>query len=137
MSRRLYGTTPIDYTQNANGTFTSTDYRIASTQEGVPNFGYGVGGALAHGGEGDLVDNDGVWNGDLKPGAAIQVWHSTNEANITEGGGHSQIFLNYTYDASGEINGLEVFDNSGEVETLSRAIYEENETIKAANLRDQ
>ncbi len=132
----LYDTTPIDYTQNTNGTFTSTDYRIASSQAGVPNFGYGVGGALAHGGEAALVTDSDVWSGNLKPGAALQIWHSTDQDNITQGGGHSQIFIRYTYDANEAIDGMEVFDNSGAIETISRSDYEGSKTVRAGNLLD-
>lgn len=133
----LYGVTPIDYTQNTNGTFTSADYRTASTQRGASNFGFGVGGALANGGEATLVNNDGVWAGDLKPGAALQIWHTSDSENAGLVGGHSQIFLSYTYDKSGIVNGIQVFDNSGEIETLDRSEYENNEIIRAGNLVDQ
>src|SRR5690606_11173132 len=37
-------------------------------------FGYGVGAALYAKGYAELVDHDGVWNGDLKEGAMIQYW---------------------------------------------------------------
>lgn len=132
----LFGFTPIDYTQNENGTFTSMDYRISSSQGGVPNFGYGVGGALAYGGEGVLVDNAGVWSGELRPGAALQIWHSTDEENLTQFGGHSQIFLNYTYDEDGIIDGIDVYDNSGTIEHRSRETNEGFENIRGANLLD-
>lgn len=132
----LYGITPIDYTKNPNGTFTSTDYRTSSSQSGASNFGFGVGGALANGGEGILVDNSGVWQGELKPGAALQIWHSTDVQNLTQNGGHSQLFLNYTYDNNGEINGIDVFDNSGTIENLPRINYEGIEYIRGANLLD-
>ncbi len=132
----LYGVTPIDYTKNKNGTFTSVDYKTASTQVGAQNFGYGVGGALANGGEADLITNLEVWEGALHPGAALQVWHTTDQQNLTSGGGHSQIFLNYTYDSKGVINGMDVFDNSGVVEHLNREDYEEYEIIRAGNLLD-
>ena len=133
----LYGVTPIDYTQNANGTFTTEDYKTASSQSGASNFGYGVGGALANGGEADLVTNEEVWAGELKPGAALQIWHSTDTTDLTSGGGHSQIFISYVRNNQGEITGLNVYDNSGEIEVLDREWYEANETILAGNLRDQ
>lgn len=133
----LYGVTPIDYTQNANGTFTSADYRTASTQSGASNFGYGVGGALANGGEGVLVNNTGVWSGQLKPGAALQVWNTSDVERAGLVGGHSQIFLSYRYDVNGVIDGLNVFDNSGTVETLNRSWYETSRIIMAGNLLDR
>lgn len=133
----LYGVTPIDYSANANGTFTSADYKTASTQSGASNFGYGVGGALANGGEGDLVTNAEVWAGELKPGAALQIWHSTDPQNLTSGGGHSQVFISYIRNDQGEITGLNVYDNSGAIEVLERDWYEANETILAGNLLDQ
>jgi hypothetical protein len=133
----LYGETPIDYSQNDNGTFTSGDYRTASSQSGATNFGYGVGGALMNGGEGEGVDNAGVWAGDLHPGAALQIWHSTDPDNIADNGGHSQIFISYIRDEEGEITGLNVYDNSGAIEVLQRANYEGSETIQGANLVDQ
>lgn len=133
----LYGVTPIDYTPNGDGQFTSPDYRTASSQAGAANFGYGVGGALANGGEGTTVDNAGVWAGDLNPGAPLQIWHSTDSDNLMSNGGHSQIFISYERDDNGEITGLRVYDNSGEIEILSREDYEANETIMGANLVDQ
>ena len=133
----LYGFTPIDYSSNSDGLFLSQDYKTASTQSGASNYGYGVGGALANGGEGTLVDNEGVWNGELKPGAALQIWHSTDPDNFV-GSGHSQLFLGYIYDeTTGEITGISVYDNSGAVETMSKEYGQANETILGANLNDQ
>jgi len=144
----LYGTTPLDWTANTSGkykgAFTSLDYRISSSQSAsLPNFGYGVGGALANNGNATLVNNTGVWNGNLKPGAALQIWHATTVQTVSEAasaGGHSQIFINYTYDSNGKINGLDVYDNSGGIENLPRAGwngYEGSETINGANLLDR
>lgn len=131
-------TSPIDYTQNNDKykTFTSADYKTASTQKGAQNYGYGVGGALANGGEGTLVDNDRVWAGDLRPGAALQIWHTKDISKLGKEiiGGHSQIFLNYTYDENGVIDGMEVFDNSGTIIPLKKAYFEKYEYIRAANL---
>lgn len=62
---------------------------------------------------------------------------SNDVQNLTNNGGHSQIFLNYTYDANGQINGIDVFDNSGETENLSRTKKEGVEYIRGANLLDK
>lgn len=132
----MFGETPIDYSQNARGEFTTADYQTASTQSGCENFGYGVGGALANGGEGATVDNEGVWAGELKPGAALQIWYTNDPEMIGRTSGHSQIFIDYQYE-DGEISGLQVYDNSGALEILSRSVYENNRIILAGNLIDQ
>ena len=109
----LYGVTPIDFTENADGTYTSESYKTSSAQSGQQNYEFAVGGALFNQNLGTLVNSDGVWSGELKKGAVIQYWRSTDPDNLISNGGHSQVFLNYTYDENGRINGMVLFDNSG------------------------
>jgi len=99
----------------------TADYRISGTiLYNIPNQyrGYGVGGALANNGYGTLVDNTGVWAGQLQKGAALQYWNSydtyqaANQANFANGG-HSIIFDRYSFDNSGNINGFYYTDYHG------------------------
>ena len=114
----------------------SLDYRISGTITTTSIYsGFGVGGALSKNGYGTLIENQQVWSGDLQKGAQLQIWHSTDTSNLYRGG-HSQIFMNYTFDTNGLINGMDVIDNSGFSEWLDREYYENYETIKAANLKD-
>jgi hypothetical protein len=66
--------------------------------------GLGAAGAMVWAGLGTLVDMEGIWRGDLEPGAVIQVWGSTGDyENVRKGNsayGHSFIFLNYVYAGS-------------------------------------
>ncbi|WP_347067853.1 RHS repeat-associated core domain-containing protein [Flavobacterium sp. WV_118_3] len=115
----------------------SLDYRISGTITTSSVYsGFGVGGALAKNGHASLIENSQVWSGDLQKGAQLQIWHSTDTSNLYSNGGHSQIFMNYTFDSSGMINGMDIIDNSGSPEWLDRSHYENYETIKAANLKD-
>jgi hypothetical protein len=94
-----YGITPIDIVFNTNGTVTTKDYQLASTQsraEDSPYYGYGVGGVLASKGYGEVVDDDKIWT-DMLPGAQIQLWSLS-----IGGGGHSIIFKEYGRDETGE-----------------------------------
>jgi hypothetical protein len=63
--------------------------------------GRGAAGAMAYAGLATLVDQQGVWRGDLEPGAVIQVWKTEAEFENAKNGksafGHSFIFLNYIY----------------------------------------
>jgi len=99
--------------------------------------GYGAGGPFARRGLGDVINNQGVWTGDLQKGAILQIWHSTNPSDLYSNGGHSQIFRNYLFDKSGNITGIQVTDNSGGIETLKRSDYEHTETILGVNLKDR
>ena len=99
------------------------DYNISGTivAGSVPNgyLGYGVGGALARNGYGTLVDDAGVWAGELQEGAPIQYWNGGTQADAIQSlrdgnaSGHSFIFSNYTYDVNGNINGFEAYDYNG------------------------
>lgn len=79
--------------------------------------GKGAAGAMAWAKMGTLVDAEGIWRGDLKPGAVIQVWKSpadfdrVKEGNAVSDGswGHSFIFLNYAYSGSA-ISGIIIAD---------------------------
>lgn len=132
----LYGVTPVDYSRNAAGGISTEDYKTASTQVGCKNLVYGFGGALELGGEGRLVEDAGVWSGQLKPGAAIQIWHSRDLTKLTNNGGHSQIFLNYTYEKNGDIKGMNIFDNAAGPRERIKSEDQIRETIKGTNLND-
>jgi hypothetical protein len=79
--------------------------------------GKGAAGAMAWAKIGTLVDSDGIWRGDLKPGAVIQVWKSPADFDRVKQGdavvdgsyGHSFIFLNYSYSGSA-ISGIVIAD---------------------------
>ncbi|CAM1367779.1 hypothetical protein TPENAI_60287 [Tenacibaculum litopenaei] len=64
----------------------------------------------------EMVDQEGIWNGELKEGAIMQVYDSEEEFNtVVEGNnsgayGHSFIFLSYEYDADGNITGMNIVD---------------------------
>lgn len=81
--------------------------------------GRGSAGALAHAGMGKLVGTKGVWNGDLKFGAPMQVWrHKADFQEVVRGisdpkidpFGHSFIFLSYVRNEKLEIVGLKIAD---------------------------
>lgn len=75
--------------------------------------GLGAAGAMVYAGHGTLVDMEGIWRGDLEPGAVIQVWGTAADyANVKKGKsayGHSFIFLNYIYSGS-VISGMAIAD---------------------------
>ncbi|NLD95000.1 MAG: hypothetical protein GX639_20280 [Fibrobacter sp.] len=120
----------------------NVDHRIASTQGGyVPFMGYGAGGPFARHGYGQTVDNKEVWNGDLKRGALLQIWHSADAGNLFESGGHSVIFRNYLYDDNGIIDAIEYTDYHGGINGLTgkpfyRNVCEFSKTILGVNLLD-
>ena len=103
--------------------FNEQDYNISGTgtinRTTIPDkyFGYGVGGALAAKNYADLVDNTGVWKGELQEGAMLQYWEGNDATAIvkesTTLSGHSIIFKSYNYDSKGKINGLNYYDYSG------------------------
>ncbi|MFS4446484.1 hypothetical protein [Maribacter sp. 2307UL18-2] len=76
-------------------------------------------GAIANAGMGTLVDWFGIWSGELRPGAVMQVWKRKNDYKKVVRGirekdfdpfGHSFIFLGYERDAHGEVTGLRIAD---------------------------
>lgn len=79
--------------------------------------GKGAAGAMAWAGLGTLVDSDGIWRGDLEPGAVIQTWKKAGDYDSVKEGksiadssyGHSFIFLNYVYTGS-VISGIAIAD---------------------------
>lgn len=95
------------------------DYRISRTSSKAPLAykGYGVGGAIANNGYGILINNAGVWDGDLQKGAALQYWEHTSFTSALQngfnGGGHSIIFDNYNFDNNGNIIGFNYTDYNG------------------------
>ena len=113
-------------------------------------FGYGVGGALAARGYADLVDHNDVIKGFLNEGAMLQYWGNPNnvsweklkkaikdsiskKSNSDWGGGHSVIFKSYSFDANGNIAGLNCYDYTG----INRNFkINESKIFKGANLRD-
>ncbi len=118
----------------------SVDYRISGTiLNNIPNqyAGYGVGGALANNGYGYLVNNTGVWNGELQRGAVLQYWwygsFNAAQADNFSMGGHSIIFENYIYDSNGTIIGLNYADYQGTGRTLMNT---PGRIIVGANLID-
>ena len=81
--------------------------------------GKGNAGAIAHAGMGTLIDKEGIWNGELLPGAPMQVWKDREDyekvvrgANIKEFDpfGHSFIFISYVRDKGNNIIGLRIAD---------------------------
>jgi len=77
--------------------------------------GKGAAGAMASMGLGTLVDSDGIWRGDLLPGAVIQVWKTADDYASVKAGkkpgdiGHSFIFMNYVREGAA-ITGMAVAD---------------------------
>lgn len=81
--------------------------------------GKGNAGAVAMAGMGELVDWFGIWSGELKPGALMQVWkHESDYNKVVRGSGgkdfdpfgHSFIFLGYERDLEGNIIGIKIAD---------------------------
>jgi hypothetical protein len=75
--------------------------------------GRGAAGAMAYAGLATLVDQQGLWRGDLEPGAISQVWKTEADFENAKNGksafGHSFIFLNYIYSGSA-ITGMAIAD---------------------------
>ncbi len=81
--------------------------------------GKGNAGAIARAGMGELVNGKGVWSGELRPGAPMQVWwHKKDYRHVVRGisdpkldpYGHSFIFLRYVRDTDDEIIGIKIAD---------------------------
>jgi hypothetical protein len=81
--------------------------------------GKGNAGAIAYAGMGTLVDTPGIWAGQLRPGALMQVWRYTEDYEQVVQGvdvikldpyGHSFIFISYVRDEHNTIVGLNIAD---------------------------
>lgn len=81
--------------------------------------GKGNAGALVYAGMGSLVDTNGIWSGQLKPGALMQVWRFKEDYEQVVQGvdvkkldpyGHSFIFISYMRDENNTITGLQIAD---------------------------
>ncbi|WP_182871178.1 LysM peptidoglycan-binding domain-containing protein [Rhodopirellula sp. JC639] len=77
--------------------------------------GKGAAGAMAFAKLGTLVDQNGIWAGNLKPGAVIQTWSTKSNYELVRdnqrprGIGHSFIFLRYSTSGS-TIDGMHIAD---------------------------
>ncbi|WP_158978562.1 hypothetical protein [Cellulophaga sp. L1A9] len=81
--------------------------------------GKGNAGAIAYAGMGTLVDTSGIWSGQLRPGALVQVWRYKEDYELVVKGvdvkkldpyGHSFVFISYVRDDKNEIVGLKIAD---------------------------
>ncbi len=81
--------------------------------------GKGNAGAIAFAGMGTLVDWFGIWSGELRPGALMQVWKRKKDYEKVIRGvnskdfdpfGHSFIFMGYVRDEKREIIGIRIAD---------------------------
>ena len=81
--------------------------------------GKGNAGAIVYAGMGTLVDTSGIWSGQLRPGALMQVWRFKEDYEKVVQGvdvkkldpyGHSFIFISYVRNEKNEIIGLEIAD---------------------------
>ncbi len=131
----LFGISPLDLTVSVR----NIDYRISATTTTNGTYaGYGVGGALANKGYGELVGNSGVWRGDLQEGTALQYWngYTTLQAAKRDNfhkGGHSIIFKRYEYNTNGDIIGLYYIDYLGRESNIG---INDDVIIFGANLKN-
>ncbi|WP_242094538.1 hypothetical protein [Aestuariivivens sediminicola] len=81
--------------------------------------GRGNAGAIVYAGMGTLVDSLGIWGGQLRPGAMLQVWRYRSDYELVVQGtndkdfdpyGHSFIFMGYVRDENNAIKGLRIAD---------------------------
>ncbi len=81
--------------------------------------GKGNAGAIAYAGMGTLVDSSGIWSGQLRPGALMQVWRFKEDYEKVVQGvnvkkldpyGHSFIFISYVCNEKNDIIGLTIAD---------------------------
>lgn len=81
--------------------------------------GKGNAGAIAYAGMGTLVGRDGIWSGELRPGAPMQVWRFKDDYEDVVKGvdkknfdpyGHSFIFIGYLRNEKNEIIGIRIAD---------------------------
>ena len=100
----------------------------------------GSAGAVVNAGMGEMLTEDQMWSGDLKAGALIQAWNTTEGAEAvtsgkTEGvytGGHSFFFTGYEKDADGQIIGINIADQG--YQNSRYLTREDYEVWKAANI---
>ena len=94
---------------------------------------YGVAKALAEKYKVDLFDDASFWEGAAQLGDPIQkYWTDCN-------GGHSFIFLRYTYDKNGDIDGYEAWDKHGDLSDKKIEIKdsEHGTEIRGGNLKEK
>lgn len=100
----------------------------------------GAAAALAFAGEAVLVDQEGVWKGELLPGAVLQIWNYREDyirvrdfdikrPQELRSFGHSFLFLDYVRDGDGHIIGMRIADQSDnwmpqETETFIEKYFE-------------
>jgi hypothetical protein len=81
--------------------------------------GKGSAGAIAYAGMGKLVDSLGIWSGELRPGAPMQVWKRRKDYEKVVRGinqkdfdpfGHSFIFMGYERNEHNDIIGIRIAD---------------------------
>jgi len=81
--------------------------------------GKGNAGAIAYAGMGTLVGSYGIWSGELRPGAMMQVWkHKEDYDKVVMGinskdfdpFGHSFIFMGYVRDNDNNVIGIRIAD---------------------------
>jgi RHS repeat-associated protein len=97
-----------------------------SGQQFVPEEyeGKGSAGAIEYAGLGEYVTEEEIWSGVLQPGAVIQVWASENGFQHDGSDyGHSFIFLGYTYDSDGVIDGMNIADQGYQNGNLQRSAW--------------
>jgi len=103
--------------------------------------GKGNAGAITYAGMGTLVDSSGIWNGQLRPGALMQVWYFNEDyEKVVEGAnvkkldpyGHSFIFISYVCNEKNEIIGLKIADQG--FQSYRTIIPRDYEVWWAANL---
>ena len=103
--------------------------------------GKGNAGAIAYAGMGSLVDASGIWGGQLRPGALMQVWRFKDDYEQVVRGvnvkkldpyGHSFIFISYLRDEKNAIIGLKIADQG--FQSYRPLIPRDYEVWWAANL---
>lgn len=91
---------------------------------------YGVAKALNKKDKAELFDEGAFWNGVAQLGDPIQKWWPNDNA------GHSFIFIRYTYDENGEINGYEAWNKKGGFSDSKSSILENGTEIRGGNLKE-
>lgn len=77
----------------------------------------GVAGALAYFGKATVVGTDAVWQGELEPGAPLQIWY----AKPGYPPGHSAVLERYIRDKNGKVVGLVYSDQWSDYKLLLRS----------------